>query len=42
LKEITSAGSPAGLDPAMIQSLSLTAHAGNRATDFYVTRIWLE
>jgi hypothetical protein len=42
LQEITSAGSSASLDPAMIHSLSLTAHAGNRATDFYVTRIWLE
>lgn len=42
VQEITSAGGSAELDPARIRSLSLTAHPANRATDFYMTRIWLE
>lgn len=42
VRGITSAGGSMGLDPARIRSLVLTAHPENRATEFYVTRIWLE
>jgi hypothetical protein len=41
LRDIVATDDAPGLDSAMIRSISLSGHAGNRAQDFYLTRIWL-
>lgn len=42
LQDITFAGDAAALDPTQIRAIILSAHAANGASEFYLTRIWLE
>jgi hypothetical protein len=42
LRDVVAADGAPGLDLALVRSISLSGHAGNRAQDFYLTRIWLD